>query len=630
MEHETVWEFLATPLKIQEGGWVRLTVQHPDPDDAPADTLEERPTFTLLVNDERAEMEGEIYDPDRGRMEARWDTTDLRPGPYNLVIEIDDPTDDDAVVRPVESAASELRAGGRRERDGQEDEIPQGIDIEVSYRPISRQETVLVTSRDRTRRARTSDQILWTIIRDRTDAIGFDPYDEFITGVMCDEQLLDDDERVPVGLKTPFTDVESYYLLKMATERFLMQEVGVFPAAALSPETVLDELFPEDGAGTEDEQRLRREKAALRRREEARRLGFPVTREALEQLREEYFADLLTTPVERNAVLPYLEVIRRKLADIPLKNHEVTPSNCYGVLPGRLAGPLALELIWNYWMEEAGLVQTLNLISYRFQNRRSPGRDALTRFDLDPLRPLSNLLWGYVQDEPHRLSVPRRAYEYDHQYGLRLVGKAVPQLDAADSRTKFLEGYHGLLHACSQLFLQDDDTTVIADGFPVMNALREVHLILAEGAHNQFGDLPSTARVEMLIQQWLVARPEIRDYLGSRVMVPYTERWMDRVEAMRSLQGWNGASITHFRDLAVHGEQLVLSIRYGNWNAVNDPDHAVNWARYWRPEIQRYVHAYRGVTGVDLTAGIDPRPPAVHLKRQQAAPPRRAAPTARP
>ena len=45
------------------------------------------------------------------------------------------------------------------------------------------------------------------------------------------------------------------------------------------------------------------------------------------------------------------------------------------------------------------------------------------------LRPLNNLLWGYLQDEQHRLSLVRRAYEYDHHYGLALQGKAVPALD---------------------------------------------------------------------------------------------------------------------------------------------------------------------------------------------------------
>jgi len=123
-------------------------------------------------------------------------------------------------------------------------------------------------------------------------------------------------------------------------------------------------------------------------------------------------------------------------------------------------------------------------------------------------------------------------------------------------------------------FQQRDDTTVIADGFPVLNALREVHLILAQGAHNQFGDLPWTSRVEMLMEMWLLARPEMREFLRGRIMVPYPEPWMDAVDSMKSLQKWNDTSIREFRDLGVFGEQLLLSIRYDNWSVYNDADPA--------------------------------------------------------
>ena len=129
--------------------------------------------------------------------------------------------------------------------------------------------------------------------------------------------------------------------------------------------------------------------------------------------------------------------------------------------------------------------------------------------ETDPLRPINNLLWGRIQDEPNRLSVKRRAYEYDHHYGLTLYGKAVSSFRPADSRSKFLEGFHNLLHQASVFFKEDNDTTVIADGYPLLNSLKEVHLLLAQGAHNQFGDLPWTARAEMLIEEWLLARSEL-------------------------------------------------------------------------------------------------------------------------
>jgi D-ribose pyranose/furanose isomerase RbsD len=196
----------------------------------------------------------------------------------------------------------------------------------------------------------------------------------------------------------------------------------------------------------------------------------------------------------------------------------------------------------------------------------------------------------------------------------------------ADSRSRFLEAFHNLLYLCGTFFQQDDDTTVIADGFPVLNALKEVHLLLTQGAHNQFGDLPSTARQEMLIQQWILARPEFREFLPTRIMVAYPERWMDRVDAMKTLQGWTDVSVLHFRNLGVFGEQILLSVRFGAWSTVNDPVQASNWARFWRAEIQGYTHAYRAVTGVDLTSEItDVRQanerylqPCVHLQKRLA------------
>ena len=141
---------------------------------------------------------------------------------------------------------------------------------------------------------------------------------------------------------------------------------------------------------------------------------------------------------------------------------------------------------------------------------------------------------------------------------------------------------------------------MIADGFPVLNALKEVHLILSQGAHNQFGDLPSTARIEMLMQQWLLARPEFREFLPTRIMVAYPEPWMDRVDAMKKLQGWTDTSVLHFRNLGDvrRADPAVDPLR--RWNDVNEPLQAANWARFWRPEIQGYIHAYRAVTGVDL------------------------------
>ncbi len=123
-----------------------------------------------------------------------------------------------------------------------------------------------------------------------------------------------------------------------------------------------------------------------------------------------------------------------------------------------------------------------------------------------------------------------------------------------------------------------------------------------------------------MLTEYMLARPEIRDFLQSRAMVPYKEAWMPQVDTMKTLQGWSDVSVAHFRDLGVYGEQLLLSIRYGDWIHVNNEDSAKNWARYWRPEIQGYLHSYRVATGIDLTADtIDATVPAVHLQKRIAA-----------
>jgi hypothetical protein len=190
----------------------------------------------------------------------------------------------------------------------------------------------------------------------------------------------------------------------------------------------------------------------------------------------------------------------------------------------------------------------------------------------------------------------------------------------SDNRSRFIEAFHNLLYRTALFYREDADTTVIAEAFPLLNAIKEVHLILAEGAHNQFGDLPWTARGEMLLMQWLLARPEMREFLRGRYMVPYQEGWMGAVDSMKRLQGWTDTTVTHFHELAVTGERILLSIRYGDWVEIeNIQEQAKNWARYWKPEIQLYMHGYQAATGVDLMADvIDSRDAAIRFLQPSA------------
>lgn len=466
-------------------------------------------------------------------------------------------------------------------------------------------------SMSRSQNVVTLDHGLWAAIRNRTEAIRSERHEEFINRILCNDPT---DHLGPAACKgdgedtkneytnvkakdvgapslkqrrdslanLPVYGVDAYNLLKLATQAFLLLETGV----------VIQERDVVSGAAerpAEDGEFMAGEDS---------RTESNITFTDLENKLEAYLGGSLP------GSLPYLKRIVRALFDTDTLATGDSPY-CLGVLRDRFTCPSMLELIWSYWHEEGMLVQTMNTICMRFQNRRGPlERDPLANLEIDALRPLNNLLWGYIQDEYNRLTVPRRAYEYDHHYGLKMVGKAVPELRSADSRSKFIEAFHNLLQRTAAFYREDADTTVIADGFSLLSSLREVHLLLAEGAHNQFGDLPWTSRVEMLMMQWLLSRPEMREFLRGRAMVPYEERWMGQVDTMKRLQGWSDTSITHFRNLGTYGEQILLSVRYGDWNSENNQDFAKSWARYWRPEIQGYIHAYLAATGVNLADDV--------------------------
>jgi hypothetical protein len=481
------------------------------------------------------------------------------------------------------------------------------------------------TTLTRTETSFTEDTAFWTAIRNGSDALSFNNYLSFMDWIFCGgEKPLGGFEAGRFPAKQvmyrdlrdnkrflPFTDSDAYRVVKAATEAFVMVNCGVLK----------DGLQPFDPD---------RDNAYLDRRD----LPLSTIRG---ELSDAFNNDYLVSVNGNGSVLPYLAVIRKKLPDIPIKStafENTTPrtqgdqttilDNCFGILQDKLDNPCLLELIWSYWHEEGMLVQSMSAITRRFQNVRSSAQDPLANLEMDPLRPLNNIFWGYIQDEQHRLTVGRRNYEYDHHYGLRLEGKAVQNFRPVDTRSKFLEAFHHLLRLCTVFYKQDDDTTVKADAFPVLNALKEVHLILSQGAHNQFGDLPSTARIEMLMQQWLLARPEFREFLPTRIMVAYPEPWMDRVDAMKKLQGWTDTSVLHFRNLGMFGEQLLLSIRWGHWSDEFEPVKALNWARFFRPQAQGYIHAYRAATGVDLSAdptvnaSVDSTLPSVLLQKRLA------------
>ena len=421
----------------------------------------------------------------------------------------------------------------------------QPYEIPIESRPFSADEPLTVRLAPAVS-AQTNDDVLFQSIRESSASLNFASYQKFVDRVMC--KGIDPANSTEKGAfdrmngrATVFPGMDAYQRLKVATEVYLMLSVRV-----VGDDKLLGYNF-----------------AAYNKDEHKNKHGQSLDLQELQSQWKTY----LKSDGEIQ-MLPVDDLIRIKLKEhiisadtIRARNGDVNKyldvTICQGILGEKLRRPCFFELIWSYWHEEGMLVQTMKSIALRFQNQRTSERDPLASFDISPLYPLNNLLWSYIQDEQHRLTVRRRAYEYDHHYGIALDGKVVPALQSADSRSKFIEAFHNLLHTSLLFFKQDDDTTIKADGFPVLNGLKEVHLLLREGMHNQFGDLPSTARQEMLMEQWLLARPEMQQFLGGRAMMPYSEDWMDRVDTMKKLKGWSDVSVTYFSDLGKFGEQLL-------------------------------------------------------------------------
>src|SRR5207244_3292676 len=150
-----------------------------------------------------------------------------------------------------------------------------------------------------------------------------------------------------------------------------------------------------------------------------------------------------------------------------------------------------LELIWSYWQERGGLAGSIGAIADAFENRRTAASAPLAGFAIDPNSRVAKVLYGWVDNAPPRLTGERRVLEYEHEYGLTLNK---PRVTPLRRRDRFPDAWRRLLTDCATFFAQDDPTSVIADGFPVLTALKDVNALLADGATNQCDELSRAAR----------------------------------------------------------------------------------------------------------------------------------------
>src|SRR5712692_1618523 len=151
-----------------------------------------------------------IPDP-KDKLQATWDTTGALPGSYAVT----------ATLELTDGSAPPHTISGDSE-------------IAVKARPILSGDVVNVAMRRAAEEA-TSDAALWVVIRNSTNALGFENYVTAIDTVMCGRDLAPDCDSScwkPPQLNQrralPFPDMDGYRVLKIATECFLMMNCGVF------------------------------------------------------------------------------------------------------------------------------------------------------------------------------------------------------------------------------------------------------------------------------------------------------------------------------------------------------------------------------------------------------------------
>jgi hypothetical protein len=431
-----------------------------------------------------------------------------------------------------------------------------GDSIPLTYPSHPPHKSPTVTLAQPSANTRTKDEQLWhDIVHSRPD---FNHYQAFIDGVLSFSDSsgitsLNETARNFAKNRLPFTNVDEYALVKFATEYYMKKtlniETSYYNANMPLP------------------------------------LYQHVT-ETYDEVENDYKPRTFGAENTRN------------------RNRDTIIKNDNSLKKERTQSVPMIELLWSYWMEQAMVIQTMGAVSLRFQNiKGAHAVEPLMRFDTGPLRPLSTLIWGFCQDEQHRTTLARRVSEYQHAYNLTLIGRAVPKMQGVDNRSYFLEAFHNLLYQASMYFKDFDDMTRRADAFPLLNSLREVHLLLSEGYHNAYMNMTWTTRMEMRMMQYILARPEMKMFLGGRPRVPYPEQWMDKVDTMKQIQGWDNSSTLHYFDLANAGESILLGIRFGDWTTSSfTAESASNFIIALRPQIQTYISALFSVTGLNLSA----------------------------
>jgi hypothetical protein len=242
-------------------------------------------------------------------------------------------------------------------------------------------------------------------------------------------------------------------------------------------------------------------------------------------------------------------------------------------------GPWPLELVWSFWLDAMRLDDALAVA------RGLPGLPAGST--------VARMLSGIAGD-PARIDAGARAEAYRHAYGLRLDAATSPTLLR---QARVPTALATLLRRAARLLRDDDDTTITADGLPLLHALADLQNLLNEAVHPALEDVTRALRRDMLLALYALGRPELRPLLPIRRHVVLPEPWMAAVDALATLERRPQVSAGIYARLADAGERILLSVRLGGWAQTADGERAVGWAQFWRAELHAYALAHAIVAG---------------------------------
>jgi hypothetical protein len=291
------------------------------------------------------------------------------------------------------------------------------------------------------------------------------------------------------------------------------------------------------------------------------------------------------------------------------------------------------RLIYVYWHEEAGVYWALERVADRFENNVHVDTYPLRGLHLEERDPngvgAADLLATYINLRRRQLLSPlaERWKQYLMQYGFTpAIARGWPALNVSDVRAQFPPALHRWIREALLYYRSLEDLQRSPDVVPAKAASEELCRQIAEGGEN-LGDQPyaEIVRPEIELGKLILGHPQLHGKLGIRSGTgAMMASWEHSLDAIATLYNWRRPSSEHYRHLAERGELLVLvhSLLQAAMVPMGEGEYAALLALL-RDHVLRYAISYQTVTGIDLRAQADARPPAEAMR---AMPPPRVPP----